>query len=303
MSKSDKSPILTVAVSSRALFDFEEENEIFKAQGEEAYICEQKKRLENNDIPACGVAFALVKKLLSFNSDDKELVRVSVISRNDPVTGLRIFRAISENKLDIKQGCFTRGKPSFAYLQPLGAHLFLSALDEDVDKALKAKIPAAHVVGGQRQDNSDNILRIAFDGDAILFDDSSERVFQKDGLDKFQQEEERLKDEPMSQGPFFSFLDALARLREHIGDDKGERIRIALITARGAPAHERPIRTLQSWNINVDEAFFMSGGGKQAVVKEFGADFYFDDQIGHLEGLPQGGHVPVGVANENKKAE
>ena len=303
MSKSDKSPILTVAVSSRALFDFEQENEIFKTKGESEYICEQKKRLENEDIPACGVAFTLVKKLLSLNSDGEELVRVSVISRNDPVTGLRVFRAIGKNKLNIKQGCFTRGSPSFPYLKPLGAHLFLSALEVDVKKALEAGVPAAHVIGGERRDNSDNVLRIAFDGDAVLFGDESERVFKKDGLPKFQKEEERLKDSPMSPGPFFSFLGALAELRTHIGDDKGKKIRIALVTARGAPAHERPIRTLQEWNINVDEAFFMSGGSKQAVVEEFGADFYFDDQIGHLEGLPQGGHVPVGVANENKKAE
>lgn len=301
MSKSDKSPILTVAVSSRALFDFEEENKIFKKHGESAYIQEQQKRLENDDIPACGVAFSLVKKLLSLNKKDEELVRISVISRNDPVTGLRIFRAIGKNKLDITQGCFTRGSPSFTYLQPLGAHLFLSALDEDVAEALNAKIPAAHVVGGKRQDSSDNILRIAFDGDAILFGDESERVFQQDGLHQFQKEEERLKNEPMSPGPFFSFLKALAKLRKHIGDDDGKRIRIALITARGAPAHERPIRTLQGWNINVDEAFFMSGNRKQAVVDAFGADIYFDDQIGHVEELSQGGHVPVGVTNEKKK--
>ena len=301
MSKSDKSPILTVAVSSRALFDFEEENEIFKLEGEEAYICEQKERLENKEMPKCGVAFALVKKLLSFNSDGEELVHVSVISRNDPVTGLRVLSAIKENKLDIKQGYFTRGAPSFPYLKPLGAHLFLSALEEDVKKALESGVPAAHVIGCEGRNNIDNVLRIAFDGDAVLFDDASEQVFQKGGLDIFRQEEQRLKDEPMSPGPFFSFLEALAKLRKHIGDDDGKKIRIALITARGPETYVRPIKTFQSWNINVDEAFFMSGESKREVVETFGADIFFDDQVKHVTGIKAAGHVPSGVINEKKK--
>ena len=288
-------PLLTVAVSSRALFDFEEENEIFKARGEKEYIRTQRERL--NKIPAPGVAFELVKKLLAFNKTH-ELVRVTVVSRNDPVTGLRVFRAIADNRLLIEQGCFTRGAPSFPYLQPLGVHLFLSAFADDVKNALDNGVPAAHVVGGAR-DNSgcDGVLRIAFDGDAVLFGDESERVNREHGLAAFRELEAKMKNEPLSAGPLRPFLEALKRLQKQLGDD-GERIRIALVTARGAPAHERPIRTLMEWGISVDEAFFMNGESKKEVVMRFGADFFFDDNIRYVDGLQQAGHVPSGIMNE-----
>lgn len=301
---SNKPPLLTVAVSSRALFDFEEENKIFKAAGEAAYIKKQRQRL--NVVARQGVAFPLIKKLLALNKlgDGAELVRLVVVSRNDPVTGLRVFRAIAENQLEIECGCFTRGAPSFAYLQPLGAHLFLSALKEDVKEALDKGVPAAHVTGGNpppplnRED--DGILRIAFDGDAVLFGDESEQLYQERGIAAFQEQEQKMKNKPLSQGPLKPFLTALVKLRKQLGKESG-RIRIALITARGAPAHERPIRTLMKWNIEVDEAFFMNGQNKQEIVACFGADFYFDDQLGHVTGLAQAGHVPFGVKNRSRK--
>src|SRR5436305_13511502 len=78
---------LVVAISSRALFDFEEENRIFDAEGEAAYIALQYGRL---DVPARhGVAFPLVKKLLAFNTPGQGRVEVAVLSKNDPVSGLR----------------------------------------------------------------------------------------------------------------------------------------------------------------------------------------------------------------------
>ncbi len=292
-------PALVVAVSSRALFDFEEENKIFKDKDkdEAAYIEMQRARLD--EAPARGVAFSLVQKLLAFNRGDEELVRIVVMSRNDPVTGLRVFRAIAENRLQIKQGCFTRGNPSFPYLRPLGAHLFLSALEDDVKKALDDGVPAAHVAGGKTDaPKKDGVLRVAFDGDAVLFDDNSERFFQEQGLDAFRAQEEKMKNEPLSPGPLKPFLEALAALQNRLGEERGK-IRTALVTARGAPAHERPIRTLQKWGLEVDEAFFMDGRSKREVISEFGADFYFDDNIKHVGGLPQGGHVPSGVVNDS----
>lgn len=292
--KSDKSPILSVAVSSRALFDFEEENEIFKAHGEDAYIQMQRDRL--GQVPASGVAFNLVQKLLSFNQEE-ELTRVMVISRNDPVTGLRVFRAAAENRLKIEQGCFTRGASSFPYLRPLGAHLFLSALAEDVKAALDVGVPAAHVVGGKSKSASDNTLRIAFDGDAVLFGDESERINREHGLEAFREQEARMREHPLSPGPLKPFLDALIRLRQQPGEHS-ERIRIALITARGAPAHERPIRTFMNWGVAVDEAFFMNGENKADIVEQFGADFFFDDNVKYVDGIEKSGHVPSGVLNE-----
>ena len=287
-------PLLSVAVSSRALFDFEEENEIFKKHGKEEYVQMQRGRLDT--IPETGVAFSLVKKLLAFN-EEEELVRVMVASRNAPMTGLRVFRAIAAHDLEIGRGFFTRGAAASPYLRALGAHLFLSASADDVKAALDAGVPAAHVVGGAGGEKADGILRVAFDGDAVLFSDESERVNQERGLDAFREQEARMRETPLSPGPLKPFLDALTGLRARLGAESG-RIRVALITARGAPAHERPIRTLDGWGVAVDEAFFMDGGAKQEIVQKFGADFFFDDNVKHVNGLEQGGHVPSGVMNE-----
>ena len=292
------SPALVVAVSSRALFDFEEENQKFKTTDDEAYVEMQRGRLDKAAAP--GVAFSLVKKLLAFNGKE-ELVRVVVMSRNDPVTGLRVFRSVAEHGLKIEQGCFTRGAPPYDYLKSLGADLFLSALDEDVKKALDAGVPAAHVIGGKtREQKNDGILRIAFDGDAVLFGDQSERVFQEKGLDAFLAQEEKMKNEPLLPGPLQPFFTALVALQKKLGKDR-KKIRTALVTARGAPAHERPIRTLMKWGVEVDEAFFMNGGRKQDMIKKFRADFFFDDTVKHVGDLPQGGHVPSGVKNKRKE--
>lgn len=292
-------PVLVVAVSSRALFDFEEENKIFKETDDEKYVEMQRGRLDKAAAP--GAAFFLVKKLLAFNHADKELVRVVVVSRNDPVTGLRVFRSAAEHDLKIAQGCFTRGAPPYAYLKSLGTNLFLSAFSKDVRKALDENIPAAHVIGGKTHGEKDGgVLRIAFDGDAVLFGDESERVFQEKGLAAFQAQEAEMKDKPLSSGPLQPFLMALAALQKKLGKDR-KKIRTALITARGAPAHERPIRTLMDWGVEVDEAFFMNGENKQEVVAEFGADFFFDDNVKHVDGVRQGGHVPSGVINEGKE--
>ena len=292
-----EAPALVAAVSSRALFDLEEENQIYHEHGAAKYAQVQRERM--HQIAAPGVAFSLVKKLLSFNEEGgPELVRLIVLSRNDPSTGLRVFRSIAEHQLKIECGFFTRGEPPFSYSKRLGAHLFLSARREDVESALEAKVPAAHVVGGKSRGGGDDILRIAFDGDSVLFGDESEQVFQERGIDVFRKQEEALKNKPLSPGPFKPFLEALSQLRKRLGK-KSDRIRIALITARGAPAHERPILTLTHWGVEVDEAFFLNGQEKQGVVAEFGADFFFDDQIRHVKGVPQGGHVPFGVSGRS----
>lgn len=293
---SDSAPLLTIAVSSRALFDFEEENRVFEAQGEEAYMAAQMERLEKPAAP--GIAFPMVKKLLAFNSAaETPLVDVIVISRNDPTTGLRVFRSASECGLPILRGCFTRGKPSLPYLQRFGAHLFLSALDEDVRDALDKGVAAARVMtdGSRTAEPPDDVLRIAFDGDAVLFGDDAERVYQKEGLQAFQAQEQALATQPLPPGPIKPFFDALHRLRAELPEGK---IRTALITARGAPAHERPIRTLMQWGVQVDEAFFLSGRQKKDVLAAFNPDFFFDDQLTHLSDARRGGHVNFGVVND-----
>ena len=287
-----------VAISSRALFDFEDENRVFEKDGEPAYIALQYARL---DVPAReGVAFPLVKKLLAFNTPGQSRVEVVVLSKNDPVSGLRVFRSAKVAGLNIERGVFTRGRSPYHYLDPLKANLFLSANETDVMGALDAKVPAARVYPESAQAASRHAdeVRIAFDGDAVLFSDEAERVYQRDGLDAFTQHETARALQPLPPGPFKPLLEALHRLQSE--KNSSVRIRTALVTARSAPAHERAVRTLMEWNIAVDEAMFLGGLDKGAFLKSFEPDFFFDDQRGHVDSaraFVAAGHVPFGVRN------
>ena len=289
---------LVVALSSRALFDFEEENRIFEEQDDSAYMRVQLERMEQPARP--GVAFPLVQKLLAFNSAERQRVAVVILSRNDPVSGLRIFKSAAAAGLELERGVFTRGRPPFHYLKPLGAQLFLSANEADVRAALEAGFPAARVYSASLTEAARHPqeVRIAFDGDAVLFSDEAERVFQRDGLAAFQDHESERAATPLAPGPFKPLLAALQRLQRE--PSRSMRLRTALVTARSAPAHERAVRTLMDWRIEVDEAMFLGGLAKGEFLREFEPDFYFDDQTGHIESAAEhvpAGHVAAGVAN------
>ncbi len=294
---------LVVAISSRALFDLEEENQLFDSGQPADY---KRLQLERLDIPARpGVAFSLVKKLLAFNSAEHQRVQVVVLSRNDPVSGMRVFRSAQAHGLaSVQRGVFTQGAEPFRYLRPLGAHLFLSANAADVNEALAMGFPAARVAtqSAQASVTHPNEVRIAFDGDAVLFSDEAERVYQSAGLDAFQAHEREKAMQPLPAGPFKPFLSALHRLQHSQHSDTSEmRIRTALVTARGSPAHERALQTLMSWNITVDEAMFLGGLPKGEFLREFEPDFFFDDQTGHVSAAAvhvPSGHVSSGIANQ-----
>jgi 5'-nucleotidase len=291
---------LVVAISSRALFDFEEENTVFETSNDQAYMRLQLERIEQ---PAkSGVAFRLVQKLLKFNADAVRRVEVVILSRNDPVSGLRVFRSVRGAGLGIERGVFTRGRTPFSYLQPLKANLFLSANEEDVRSALNAGFPAALVYTQSRnEDSHPDEVRIAFDGDAVLFADEAERVYQAEGLHAFQTHEATHARRPLPPGPFMPLLHALHRLQQVSGDAAPVRLRMALVTARSAPAHERAIRTLMDWNVAIDEAMFLGGLDKGPFLREFEPDFYFDDQTRHVESASlhvPSGHVPHGITNQ-----
>jgi 5'-nucleotidase len=289
---------LVVAISSRALFDFEEENQVFEQGDDRAYMALQLERL---DIPAKpGVAFSLVQKLLAFNAPDSQLVEVVILSRNDPVSGMRVFRSAQHYGLAIERGSFTRGQPPWRYLKPLHANLFLSTHLSDVRAALVAGVPAAQVYPHSAHASNAHPfeVRIAFDGDAVLFSDEAERVYQAQGLQAFQRHEIDKAALPLPDGPFKPLLLALQRL-QNAGTPR-MRVRTALVTARSAPAHERAIRTLMNWHIEVDEAMFLGGLAKGEFLREFEPDFFFDDQTGHIESAAQhvpSGHVASGISN------
>jgi 5'-nucleotidase len=289
---------LVVAISSRALFDFEEENRVFEAADDRAYMQLQLQRLEQAAKP--GVAFSLVNKLLAFNSPDTARVEVVILSRNDPVSGMRVFRSAQHYGLAVQRGVFTRGQSPWRYLKPLSANLFLSTNEADVRSALGAGVPAARVYPNSARASSAHPfeVRIAFDGDAVLFGDEAERVYQDAGLAAFQAHEQSRAAKPLPPGPFKPLLEALQRLQHEPSGSM--RIRTALVTARSAPAHERAIRTLMDWNIQVDEAMFLGGLPKGEFLREFEPDFFFDDQTGHIENAAEhvpAGHVAAGVSN------
>ena len=288
---------LVVAISSRALFDFEEENQHFEANDDRAYMKLQLARLDSAAKP--GVAFSLVNKLLAFNADSPR-VEVVILSRNDPVSGMRVFRSAQHYGLPIQRGVFTRGESPWRYLRPLNAHLFLSTNEADVRSALGAGVPAARVYPHSARASSahPNEVRIAFDGDAVLFSDEAERVYQSGGLVAFQAHERDHSGTPLPAGPFKPLLLALQRLQREPA--QGMRIRTALVTARSAPTHERAIRTLMDWNIEVDEAMFLGGLPKGEFLREFEPDFFVDDQTGHVDSAAAhvpAGHVASGVSN------
>ena len=289
---------LVVAISSRALFDFEEENQLFEAGDDRAYMELQQQRL---DLPAKpGVAFSLVNKLLGFNQSGRNRVEVVVLSRNDPVSGMRVFRSAAHYGLAIQRGVFTRGESPWRYLAPLKAQLFLSANDADVRSALAAGVAAARVFPESAQASSahPDEVRVAFDGDAVLFSDEAEQVFQRDGLDAFQAHETARARLPLAAGPFKPVLEALHQLQQQPSERM--KIRTALVTARSAPAHERAIRTLMDWQIGIDTAMFLGGLAKGEFLREFEPDFFFDDQAGHITNASihvPSGHVASGISN------
>jgi 5'-nucleotidase len=295
---------LVVAISSRALFDFEEENQIFEASDDSAYMQLQLNRI---DLPAKpGVAYPLVKKLLTFNEGGQQNVEVVILSRNDPVSGLRVFRSAKNAGLAIERGVFTRGRAPYHYLKSLQANLFLSANADDVRATLDAGFPAAMVFPKSKQlaESNPDEIRIAFDGDAVLFSDEAERVFQARGLDAFVAHESHKVETPLPPGPFKPLLEALHRLQVSAKKSgQAMKIRTALVTARSAPAHERAIRTLMAWGVTVDEAMFLGGLAKKDFLKEFQPDFFFDDQLGHCElasDVAPTGQVLSGIANQIK---
>jgi len=292
---------LIVAISSRALFDLSESHAVYERDGVEAY--QRHQVAHENELLQPGVAFELTRKLLRLNEGGGEHVEVVLLSRNSADTGLRVFNAITHYRLGITRAVFTGGTDTSRYVPALGSHLFLSADPEDVRHALESGHAAATIVPqvGERTADSSahDELRIAFDGDAVLFSDEAERVYQSAGLDAFSQSEQQAAGTPLGGGPFKNFLAALHRIQTGFPRDR-QPIRTALVTARSAPAHERVIRTLRDWGIRIDEALFLGGLDKAEFLRAFGADIFFDDQRRHVESASRvvtAGHVPHGITN------
>ena len=275
---------LVIGVSSRALFDLEEENRIFEEQGLEAYSKYQTEH--ENDILRPGTAFPLVKALQKLNADGRYLTEIIIMSKNSSDTSLRIFNSIEHYGLDISRAALVGGASISPYLGAFKTDLFLSANERDVQEAINANIASGIICDHSNlpinPDDEIPQIRIAFDGDAVIFSDESERIFQAEGLEAFALHEQENANNPLPEGPFAKLLKTLSLIQQQFPKDESP-IRTALVTARNAPAHERVIRTLRAWNVRIDEVFFLGGVKKSEVLKAFNANIFFDDQPAHTD--------------------
>jgi 5'-nucleotidase len=272
---------LVIAISSRALFDLEDENAIFDEEGLESYY---KHQLEHLDNPLSkGSAFRFVQNLLAINKQfDNKLIEVIILSRNNAATGLRIGRSIEHYALDIERTGWTAGTPVARYLEAFKVDLFLSVHAPDVEEAVHSGVAAATILPHTPITTQESdMVKIAFDGDAVIFGDESEKVYQAGGLDAFIAHERENAKNPLSKGPFFKFLKIVSEIQDKFPMESSP-IRTALVTARSFSTHERVLGTLEGWGVRVDEAFFQGGVQKYEVIKAFGADIFFDDQDAHL---------------------
>lgn len=287
----DLSNLLVIGVSSRALFDLEEEERVYNRLGLEKY---REYQLEKEDDPLTpGTAFPLIRRLLALNDlSDERLVEVVVVSQNNPETGLRIFRSIEHHGLDISRAAFVGGEPLPPYLQTFSVDLFLSRSPEDVQQAIDAGVAAAVLYNPVESTDDGDQLRIAFDADAVLFSEESEAIYRNEGLEAFLEHERNHADKPLLEGPLAKLLVRLSKLQAGRSQSEAP-VRLAIVTARNSPAHERVIRTLRTWDVRVDAAFFLGGVSKDGVLRAFGAHIFFDDQETHL--APASRHVPCAL--------
>lgn len=299
---------LVVGVASSALFDLTESDKFFRDNGEMKYRTYQDERIDETLTP--GVAFPFVKRLLGL--DDLRpydpLVEVIVLSKNDPTTGLRVMRSVAAHELEVTRAIFTQGASPYEYIEALEMSLFLSANRADVDAALKAGHPAGHVLASTALYNDDDqSLRIAFDFDGVLASDESEKIYQSGDLGTYMDHESIHRADALQEGllkPLLADLNRIQALEEERSRaDQGyeARLRIALVTARNAPAHERAVNSLRKWGVEVNDAFFLGGIAKSRILQVMRPHLFFDDQELHLTGAAQyaaGVHIPYGVANE-----
>ena len=275
---------LVVGISSRALFDMEEENRIFETQGLEAYAAYQTEH--ENDVLKPGTAFPLIKALHRHNADGQYQTEIIVMSRNSADTSLRVFHSIEHYGLQISRAALVGGASIAPYLNAFRTDLFLSANEDDVRDALSANVAAGLICSHAELPIDPNReagqIRIAFDGDAVLFSDEAERIYQDQGLEAFAAHELANARKPLPEGPFAKLLRSISTIQKQYPTDASP-IRTALVTARNAPAHERVIRTLRAWDVRIDEAFFLGGIQKSDILKAFDANIFFDDQTVHTD--------------------
>lgn len=306
----DLSNQLVIGVASSALFDLSASDEVFRTEGEEPYRLYQETNIDNPLEP--GVAFPFIRRLLSLNDLSEAgdpLVEVIVLSKNDPDTGVRVMRSIEHHGLGISRAVFMQGRSPYKFMPAFNMALFLSADEKDVVEAVQLGHPAGRVLDTSSVDDASDDLRIAFDFDGVLADDSSERVMQENGLEAFHENEVLRIDEPHPNGLMVNLLAGINRIQRREEEKRRLepsyriRVHVALVTARNAPSHERALRSLKSWGVTVNDAFFLGGVEKASVLEILKPHIFFDDQATHLSSASKvvpSVHVPFGIINAPK---
>ena len=290
------SDTLVIGISATALFDLKEADKVFRekfSQDKDTAITEYRKYMleRENDPLEDGTGMPLVKALLELNKyqpqNEAPLIEVVVMSRNSPETGIRVLQNIRNNKLKISRHAFTGGESVVNYLEAFNVDLFLTTTIKDAQKVIDSKTCATAVLKNPPKSHikiPDGQVRIAFDGDAVLFDESSEIVYKSEGLESFNKSEDQQQNEPMQEGPYAALLKKLAKLQERLPFSiEFSPVRISIVTARNAPAEMRVIKTLRHWGVYVDEIFFLGGMDKTQVLEAFHPHIFFDDQELHVE--------------------
>ena len=305
--KLDLERALVVGVASSALFDLSKSDAVFRNEGEEKYRAYQRENLD--EVLEPGVAFPFIRRLLALNdlSEEERLVEVVILSRNDPETGMRVMRSVQRHGLDITRAIFMQGQSPYRFMEPLRMSLFLSANEADVREAIRMGFAAGRVVGRAVADDGGTDLRIAFDFDGVLADDSAERFYQEGTLEAYQENESALADVPLPRGPLAAFLEKINHIQriedaKHDADPEGyqRRVRVAVVTARSAPAHERAINSIHQWGLRVNDAFFLGGVDKGPILAVLEPHIFFDDQRRNIDTtshLAPSVHIPFGELN------
>ena len=303
--------LLVIGISSRALFDLEIEETLFREHGLDAY---RQHQIQNEDqVLQLGAGFALVRALLNLNTlstraGNQRIVEVVIMSRNSSETSMRIFNSIAYHGLDITRAVLSGGAALAPYLQAFNVSLFLSLHEDDVQAAVNSGVASARLYQKPKSEHMSQQpleqIRIAFDGDAVIFSDESEQIFQAQGIEAFERHERDNANKPLPEGPFARLLKALSFIQKNFksADGRARPIRTALVTARSSPAHERVIRTLRAWDVAIDETFFMGGVAKSDVLAAFNPHMFFDDQHGHCEqasALVPTGRVPWRISADD----
>mgnify|MGYP001768641271 CR=1 FL=1 len=297
---------LVVGVSATALFDFELEHKIFLEQGIEEYLRYQKDRKMTT--PEQGGGYPFIRRLLSLNDlfPSQAPIEVVIMSRNHPESGLRIMEAVKAYGLPITRAMFLAGSLPYPYMKSINAVLYLSTNADEVRKAVDSGFPAGYILPSKiHDDSSDKQLRIAFDFDGVIADDEAEKVYaEKNDLPVYQAIEQAKRNSPLGKGPLFPLLEQISKIQSLdktlAKSPEQRRVRIAIVTARNAPAHERLINTLSYYEISTDELFLLGGIEKKKVLDVLKPHIYFDDQMSHLKTASlttPSVHIPFGIAN------